>query len=348
MRIFLSHSHRDRAIAEALTKLFKALFGKRVEVEYSSDQTAGGGVPPGDQWLPWITRRITDADKTYVLLTPNSMHKPWVLWESGAAAGVALTAGKASHVVPVTFGLSDDDIPNPFLSTQCVRGDSRKPGGIDRLLQSVNRELADVLTDEALQSTMEACLPEFLAKVEAALRDAAPIVSLLASVPSSFEAARLSGLWVTCYDFKSGAKTLCHADVAELKAESARRLTGKNHRPPPRTDGHLRPFLNEVDAEVANRHVIGHWKNVSDTRYFGTIQLAVQTGENAMEGHYTCLVSDVIVGGGRWQWKRIDPATIAGVDLSQVVLREPRDIKKRLARHRKDAGPLDLATVIEP
>jgi hypothetical protein len=343
MRIFLSHSHRDRAIAEALTKLLTGLFGKRLEVQYSSDQSAGGGVPPGAQWLPWITRHIAEADATYVLLTPNSMQKSWVLWESGAAAGVALATHAARGVVPITFGLSEDDIPNPFVSTQCVRGDTLEAGGVHRLLQDLNLHLQSPLTELALQATVEAAVPPFFDKIKAALRESTAIASLLASVPASFKAAELAGLWVTSFEFTSGAGTLCHADLVELKADAARRLTGKSRQP--RTEGRARPFLNEIEAEVANRHLVGHWKNLSDMRYFGTVHLAVQTGECLMEGSYTCLANDVTVGSGPWQWVRVDPASAAGVDLARVALQEPREVRKRLAAHSKHAGPLTLAAV---
>jgi hypothetical protein len=151
LQIFLSHSNLDRGIAAALKVLIQDLFGKGVIVEYSSDQDVGGGIPPGDKWLPWITQKISAADKTYVLLTPNSMNKPWVLWESGAAAGVALAINKPSPVVPITFGISNDDIPSPFASTQTVRGDTNEAGGIFRLLQDLNQQLGQPLTEKAFK-----------------------------------------------------------------------------------------------------------------------------------------------------------------------------------------------------
>lgn len=348
MQVFLSHSHRDRDIADALGKLLSDLFGDRVRVEYSSDQAAGGGIPPGSKWLPWITKRIRGANKTYVLLTPNSMNTPWVLWESGAAAGVLLATQRSGAVVPITFGISDDDIPSPLLDTQRVRGDTSEEGGIHRLLQNLNRALRPRLADATLQSKADERLPDFFAAVKTALQDAAPIESLLASVPHSFSAAQLGGLWVTCYEFASGGATLRHADVSQVTPESERRLRASNGSPAPRTEEHARPFRNRIEAELANRHVIGHWKNLSDTRYFGAMHLSVLTGESVMEGHYTSFASDVSVGSGPWKWVRLDPATLQGVDLSRMVLREPGEIGTLLANHPEDAGPLPLDAVVKP
>lgn len=345
MKIFLSHSHLDRAIADAVAELLRDLFGEWVRVEHSSDQTTGGGIPPGEQWLPWVTKRIRGADKTFVLLTPNSMRKPWVLWESGAAAGVALATKKSSPVVPIAFGIANADIPSPFSSTQTVQGDIIGLRGVDRLLRELNRELKSPLSDRAFTRTR---LRGFVAKVTEAVRESTPVESLLASVPPSFKATKLGGLWVTCYEFQSGAKNLCHADIAVLTPEADGRVTVRNRIPVPRTEGHINPFLNEIEAELANRHLIGHWKNVSDTRYFGAIHLAVLTEESVMEGYYTCLSSDVAVGCGFWKWVRIDSATIAGVDLSKATLREPREIKRLLAAHRSSDGPLALRDVVGP
>jgi hypothetical protein len=229
----------------------------------SSDQQAGGGIPPGAQRLPWITEHITRADKTYVLLTPNSMTKPWVLWESGAAAGVALAANKTSPVVPITFGIRDADIPSPLLASQRVRGDSETADGITRLLQDVNLALGEPLTDRAFASTIGACVTGFSSKVKMALEQSSPVESLLASIPHSFSADTLGGFWVTCYQVGSSQALECHADIAQLTPESDRRMRAKNYPPKQRTEGHASPFRNEIEAELANRHLIGHWKNLA-------------------------------------------------------------------------------------
>ncbi len=348
MQLFLSHSTRDRTIAEAVKVLVEDLFGTdRVQVEFSSDQQAGGGIPPGAQWLPWITERITRADKTYVLITPNSTKKPWVLWESGAAAGVALATHRSSPVVPITFGIADADIPSPLLANQRVRGDTDEADGITRLLQDLNLAVGAPLTTKAFASTIDECLPDFFAKIKMALGQSSPAESLLASVPHSFSAEALGGFWVTCYQFASSQGLGCHADIAQLTPESDRRVRARNCPPEPRTDGHRTPFRNEIEAELANRHLIGYWKNVSDTRYFGTVHLAVLPGETVMDGYYTSFTSDVEAGTGHWRWVLLDPESLPGVDLTRMALREPAVIHELLLAHSKHAGPIKLADVAE-
>ena len=348
LQIFLSHSTGDLTIAAALKELLEDLFGKNhVRVDFSSDQEAGGGIPPGAEWLPWINQRITRADKTYVLLTPSSMKKPWVLWESGAAAGVALAAKRSSAVVPITFGIPDADVPGPLRAAQLVRGDTADAGGILRLLQDLNLALDGLLTDVVFDSTTKARLPAFFTKVKAVLDQSKSFEELLVSVPPSFSANGIDDLWATSYQFSSAGDPRYHADIVQITAQSHRRLTAKNHLTKPRTDGHPVPFRNEVVAELANRHLIGHWKNVSDTRYFGTLHLAVLTGESAMEGYYTSFATDILVGSGRWRWIRLDQASLAGVDLAHVTLREPSVVHARLQAQSGYAGPLALPEILE-
>jgi hypothetical protein len=90
MKVFLSHSTRDTEIAAALRKLLVDVFGDRVGVSFSSDQEPGGGIEAGKKWRDWINKEIAEAEQTHVLLTTNSLSRPWILWESGVAAGVSL------------------------------------------------------------------------------------------------------------------------------------------------------------------------------------------------------------------------------------------------------------------
>ncbi len=345
MQIFLSHSSDDRNIAKALAKLLRDLFGKPVTVVYSSEAAAGGGVPSGAEWYPWIKDQISAADKTFVLLTPNSLHKPWVLWESGVALGVALASGKKHPVVPMRFGVEDKDVPSPFHGTQWVRGDSDEDAGIRKLLGELNQELDGLLTQSVFETVAEKFLPIYLQAVLKTLQDAAPTERLLQSVPSDFDVKKLGGSWVSCFDFVSGGKQRHHADIVSLVPRSQRRLTGLNTSP--RTEGHKKGFKNTIDVELVDRHLVGHWKNLSDTRYFGTLQLAVMTGEDVMRGYYTSLASDVEVGTGAWKWVRLDKASLEGADLAKLRLRAPAEVHAQLDAHGLHNGPIGLDDVRE-
>jgi hypothetical protein len=348
VRVFFSHSTTDREIAELLSDLLHGVFGDSdIEVQYSSDQDAGRGIQPGAEWLPWITTRIRQTDKTYVLLTPSSMGKPWVLWESGAAAGVAMATERTSPVVPITFGISDDDVPSPLRSAQLVHGDSMDDDGIARLLQAINQDLPVPLGRALLDSSISTLVPPYLEGVKAVLERSAPIAHPLDSVPQRFAAADLAGLWVTVFTFTSVGETAFHADVVDVTLTTERQLRAVTSGPEPRTAERQRPYRSLVEARLADRHLVGTWRNLSDDRYFGSIHLAVKTGQTLMVGHYTSYNSDEEVGTGPWRWARLDPATTQGVDFTGRRLRNPEILNNLLCNHHKHAALLGLNDVTE-
>ena len=126
-QIFISHTHSDRAIAKALDDAVRGLFGERMNVTYSSSKEEGG-IPPGQNWITWITEQVRNSSVALVLLTPASIQKPWVLWEAGAVAGSALADANADlrKVRPLLFQLEDSDVPAPFRHIQIPHGDRRE------------------------------------------------------------------------------------------------------------------------------------------------------------------------------------------------------------------------------
>jgi hypothetical protein len=168
---------------------------------------------------------------------------------------------------------------------------------------------------------------------------------LLGSVPPSFPAEALVGAWVTSYRFSTPPKL--HVDVGHLVADGDRKLRATNYPPQPRTEGHPVPFRNVIEARLVGRHLVGHWRNDSDARYFGAVQLAALPGENVLAGHYTGYASDIEVSRGRWTWVRLDPASLDGLDLGRVTLRDPQDLAELLDAHSQYDPPLHLAAIVE-
>ena len=166
---------------------------------------------------------------------------------------------------------------------------------------------------------------------------------LLAEIPSAFPAGALAGPWVTCYQFSHAGGPRYHADIAHVTIGPDGRVRAVNHPPEPRSEGRPRPFRNEIDAGLAGRHLIGEWRNTSDTRYYGTLQLAVLPGEIVMEGWYTGVGSDIEVSAGSWKWVRLD----SDAGLSGITLREPSDLHDVVMSHSQYGAPLTLADVGE-
>jgi hypothetical protein len=171
----------------------------------------------------------------------------------------------------------------------------------------------------------------------------APPGSLLAGVPHSFPATALAGAWVTSYQFTHNGEPCHHADIAHVTAGSDRHIRAVNRPAESRTEGRAVPFCNDIEAQLASRHLVGHWKNTSDARYFGSVQLAVLPGEMVMEGHYTGFASDILVSRGYWRWVRLAPESVT----DGVALAEPAALHKIVMSHSAYDAPLTIADIGE-
>jgi hypothetical protein len=170
-------------------------------------------------------------------------------------------------------------------------------------------------------------------------------LNVLSAVSPSFSAETLCGHWATCFRFGTGSDRKSHVDVAQIASDIGNLLAITNSQPMPRSEGRASPFRNDLDAQLTNRHLVGHWKNCNDTRYFGTFQLAVLPGETVMAGYYTGFGSDVEVSTGPWKWVRIAADSITGVDLAKVKLRDPVELGALIENHSQYDPALMLADI---
>ena len=134
--LFISHTAIDHPYAVALTSAVETLAGPQaIDVRFSS--SAESGPQGGQEWREWIDARITDYRSALIVVTPESMGKPWLLWEAGACHAAKLLdrdreqTGTARKIVPVAFGLARTECPDPLLREQVVDGSD--PAGMERL-----------------------------------------------------------------------------------------------------------------------------------------------------------------------------------------------------------------------
>jgi hypothetical protein len=177
LRLFISHSHEDKQLADALKALIRRVFpprsGQTVRVDYSSDDAPGGGIEPGSRWLEWIRDVVREADVCVVILTADSVTAPWLTWEAGAATGVAMATAtgrggghKQATVMPMLFGITADYIPAPLRHQEAVNGE--RPNEILRLLYTLHKLVskAGPFAEEAAKRSVA----RFIRDVQGALR----------------------------------------------------------------------------------------------------------------------------------------------------------------------------------
>jgi hypothetical protein len=119
-KIFVSHSHPDKPLVDALKKLIESIFKNSVLLSISSEKAEEEGVEAGEEWKKWIHEKITECDIMLVVMTPYSVQRPWVMIEVGFAQG------KDKVIVPILFGLGGNAIPPPLQDLQAVQGDEKQ------------------------------------------------------------------------------------------------------------------------------------------------------------------------------------------------------------------------------
>jgi hypothetical protein len=112
-------------------------------------------------------------------------------------------------------------------------------------------------------------------------------------------------------------------------------------------DAHASGFRNEIEAGLFGRHLIGRWRNVNDSYFYGSLHFAVLPGETMLDGYYTGFLSDSQVVAERWRWVRVEPQSAEGVDVNTVVLGEPRRIYDAIVGRSPFDAPIPLEKLTE-
>lgn len=115
-KFFISHYSGDKSIAELFSNALRRITLEQITPWYSSDSTGDSGLKPGDIWFNQILTRITSSRALVALLTPNSINRPWIYFESGIGQ-----ASANCPVIPVCIGVKRDSILAPLGLFQCYQ-----------------------------------------------------------------------------------------------------------------------------------------------------------------------------------------------------------------------------------
>lgn len=168
LNVFLSHAHNDAELAKAVSTLLDDLFDTEVKVVYSSDQSPGGGITGGANWLEWILDQVKSCDVAIVMLTPESLGRPWLMWESGAVSGMALGLEKQGATIPLLYRVNAEEVPAPMRWLQGVQGETES--GARRLVDAIWKHVGQRPGLRQLTMLMDHMLPGYLQAVQQALQ----------------------------------------------------------------------------------------------------------------------------------------------------------------------------------
>ncbi len=113
-RFFISHYNGDKNIAEIFSNTLRRITLEQISPWFSSDSYEG--LKPGNIWFNNILSKLEDSKAVVALLTPNSLNRPWIYFESGIAQAL-----EDCDVIPICIGVGRDSILPPLGLYQCYQ-----------------------------------------------------------------------------------------------------------------------------------------------------------------------------------------------------------------------------------
>lgn len=154
--VFISHDTRDAEIAEAFSILLKRVSAGVLKSFRSSDKKSNQGIEYGVEWYPEIIKNIQGATDVVCLLTPNSIDRPWILFEAGMAKGKLNTP-----ILGVALGLPLTKASSgPFAQFQNCNGDE------DSLCKLVFQLVDRIPNSEPDEETIKFHVQKFITSIE--------------------------------------------------------------------------------------------------------------------------------------------------------------------------------------
>ncbi|HXJ95631.1 MAG TPA: toll/interleukin-1 receptor domain-containing protein [Terriglobia bacterium] len=144
-QVFISFIHEEGYVAEAVEKFIRGVFCNEVAAFLSSDT---GTVYAGERWMDRIVDELREAKVVISLLSEESVKRPWVNFEAGAAWI------KDSVLIPVCYGnMKKENLPKPYSSLQGV--DITFPADQYYLVYSIARYLGMATPPEPFEKGNE-------------------------------------------------------------------------------------------------------------------------------------------------------------------------------------------------
>jgi hypothetical protein len=110
--VFISFIHEEQEVAEAVQRFVSKLLPRKADVFLSSDTWQ---IYAGELWLERIVGELKQAKVIILMLSPDSVGRPWVNFEAGGAFFTD------KRMIPVCFnGLSKGSMPKPYSNFQAV------------------------------------------------------------------------------------------------------------------------------------------------------------------------------------------------------------------------------------
>jgi hypothetical protein len=131
-RIFISHIADEQSEIAGAKEFLEKTFGQSIKIFAASSWDS---VQPGDDWFKRIEEAISSSDVMLVFLSTESVNRPWILFETGAAWF------SKKKVIPVCYkGMIPSALPEPIRRLQAVDINANTPAeSFSRLTQAIQK-----------------------------------------------------------------------------------------------------------------------------------------------------------------------------------------------------------------
>lgn len=135
--IFISRIDEHKEIAEKLKEYFQQIFPDRVDIFVANDPYS---ISFSDDWFVKIKTGIKTCDLMIILCTPDSVKRPWINFEAGAATILGKKIG------PICFGgLNPSNLPSPlsFIRPHAINCSDRQnfKKHFDKMIDTISQEI---------------------------------------------------------------------------------------------------------------------------------------------------------------------------------------------------------------
>jgi hypothetical protein len=135
-RVFVSHASDDSEVGKYVASV--------VEVSVPDATTfvssRPGDIPPAKEWDRAIKRQLEIADAYLILLSPNSVEREWVLFETGAGWLGHCCLGRPL-AIGLIGGIWIDEVPDPLRLLQLKHLDSEAEA--EEVFEALGGRLSD-------------------------------------------------------------------------------------------------------------------------------------------------------------------------------------------------------------
>lgn len=139
-KIFISHISDETELAQALQQQLERYFPPlRDNIFVSSDIDS---IQPGEDWLQKVQEALKSAGLQIVLCSPESVGRPWVNFEIGAAWAWEIPAIPLCH-----SGMQPGDLPRPWPSLRLEGVEYSQPEGLRKLYHAIAEKLHEDAPD---------------------------------------------------------------------------------------------------------------------------------------------------------------------------------------------------------